>query len=211
VTTPGAAFGRLPLKGATPADRRSRLRGVRVVALVLTASTVYAEPAVYRLDPTHSFVHFEVVHFGTSTLHGRFGPVAGEVTLDREVGRGQVSLAIETASVNTGTAALDARLRERDLLASAEQPQAFFVAEQFTFDGSKLKEVRGEFTLRGISQPLSLKALRFNCYTSPLVRREVCGGDFEAQFERSSVGATLGLPFVADRVRLLIEVEGIRQ
>jgi hypothetical protein len=29
--TPVAAFGRLPLKGATPADRQSRIRGVRVV------------------------------------------------------------------------------------------------------------------------------------------------------------------------------------
>jgi len=28
--TPEAAFGRLPLKGATPADRRSRIRGVRL-------------------------------------------------------------------------------------------------------------------------------------------------------------------------------------
>ena len=27
--TPEAAFGRLPLKGATPAARQSRLRGVR--------------------------------------------------------------------------------------------------------------------------------------------------------------------------------------
>ena len=171
-------------------------------ALLMAAAVAHAEPATYKLDPTHSFVHFEVVHFGTSTLRGRFGPVAGEVMLDREAGRGQVSLAIDTAGINTGTAALDARLRERDLLA---------IAERFAFEGGKLKELRGEFTLRGISQPLALKALRFNCYTSPLFRREVCGGDFEAQFDRSTVGATYGLPFVADRVRLLVEVEGVRQ
>ena len=174
-------------------------------------SPAQAEPTIYRIDPTHSFVYFEVVHFGTSTLRGRFGPVAGDVMLDREGGRGQVSLTIDTATVNTGTAALDARLRERDLLASTEHPQAYFVAERFAFEGGKVKELRGEFTLRGISQPLALKALRFNCYTSPLLRREVCGGDFEAQLDRSTVGATYGLPFVADRVRLLVEVEGLRQ
>jgi len=183
----------------------------RWFALALIANVAHAEPATYKLDPTHSFVHFEVVHFGTSTLRGRFGPVAGDVVLDRDAGRGQVSLAVDTASINTGTAALDARLRERDLLASAEHPQAYFVAERFAFEGGKLKELRGEFTLRGISQPLALKALRFNCYTSPLFRREVCGGDFEAQLDRSTVGATFGLPFVADRVRLLVEVEGVRQ
>ena len=53
--------------------------------------------------------------------------------------------------------------------------------------------------------------LRFNCYTSPLVRREVCGGDFAAEFDRSDFGITFGLPFVADKVRLLIQVEAIRQ
>jgi len=186
-------------------------RALAAAFALLGPFAAHAEPVVYRLDPTHSFVHFEVVHFGTSTLHGRFGPIDGEVMLDRAAARGYVGVSIATASVNTGTPALDARLRERDLLASGEQPQAFFVAEQFAFDGSKLKEVRGEFTLRGVSQPLSLKALRFNCYTSPLLRREVCGGDFEAQFDRSSVGATYGLPFVADRVRLFVEVEGVRE
>jgi polyisoprenoid-binding protein YceI len=189
------------------------MRGLCIVAplLLLAVRPAHAEPVVYRFDPTHSFVHFEVLHFGTSTLHGRFGPVAGEVTLDREARSGRVGVGIATATVNTGTPALDARLRERDLLASDEYPQAFFVAERFAFDGGKLQDVRGEFTLRGVSQPLSLRALRFNCYTSPLVRREVCGGDFEAQFDRSTVGATYGLPFVADRVRLVVEIEAVRQ
>jgi len=33
MTTPLAAFGRLPLKGATPAARQSRFRGARLKAL----------------------------------------------------------------------------------------------------------------------------------------------------------------------------------
>ena len=184
---------------------------VGLAALTLGASGASAEPATFQLDPTHSFVHFEVLHFGTSTLHGRFGPVAGDVMLDREAGHGQVSLVIDTGTVSTGTAVLDARLRERDLLASGEHPQAYFVADQFAFEGRALKEVRGEFTLRGVSQPLTLKARRFNCYTSPLLHREVCGGDFEAQIDRSTVGASYGLPFVADRVHLVVEVEGVRR
>ncbi|MBC7480501.1 MAG: polyisoprenoid-binding protein, partial [Rhizobacter sp.] len=46
---------------------------------------------------------------------------------------------------------------------------------------------------------------------NPLFRREVCGGDFEAQIDRSAFGITHSLPFVADKVRLLIQVEAIRQ
>ena len=35
--------------------------------------------------------------------------------------------------------------------------------------------------------------------------------DFHAEFRRSSFGMTFGLPFVADHVRLLVRVEGVRQ
>jgi polyisoprenoid-binding protein YceI len=54
-----------------------------------------------------------------------------------------------------------------------------------------------------------LKAQRFRCYLNPLFRREVCGGDFEGELVRSAFGITHSLPFVADKVRLLVQVEAI--
>ena len=103
----------------------------------------------------------------------------------------------------------NARLREADLLASTEFPDAYFVATRFRFEGDRLAEVRGEFTLRGVSQPLSLFARRFACRSDE--GTEVCGGDFEGELLRSDFGATFGLPFVADRVRLVVQVEGRRR
>jgi polyisoprenoid-binding protein YceI len=171
--------------------------------------TAGAQPAAYVLDPAHSFVHFEVLHFGTSTSRGRFGPIAGVVTLDRNAGRGEVSLRIPTAGVDTGLPVFDARLREADLLASKEFPDAFFVATRFRFEGDRVAEVRGEFTLRGVSQPLSLFARRFACRSDE--GAQVCGGDFEGELLRSDFGATFGLPWVGDRVRLFVQVEGRRR
>jgi len=187
----------------------------RFAALLLAcsvASPVAAQPATaatYVLDPEHSFVQFEVLHFGTSTSRGRFGPVAGSVVLDRAAGRGEASLRVATASVDTGLAIFNARLRQADLLASDEHPEAFFSARQFRFDGDRVAEVRGEFTLRGISQALSLRALRFRCRQQD--GTEVCGGDFEGEFLRSDFGMTHSLPLVANRVRLLVQVEAFRR
>ena len=97
------------------------------------------------------------------------------------------------------------------MLAVQANPRAYLVAERVEFDDAgRVKAIRGEFTLRGVSLGLTLTALRFKCYTSPLLRREVCGGDFEGQFNRSTAGITHSLPFVADTVRLLVQVEGIR-
>ena len=178
------------------------------LALGATAS---AEPVRYRFDPTHTFVHFELSHFGTSMIRGRLGPLQGEVQIDRSARRGRVQVEIDMASASTGVPVLDARLREGDMLSTQVHPKAYLVAERFDFDDAgRVKGLRGEFTLRGVSLPLELKAVRFNCYTSPLFRREVCGGDFEGQFNRSAVGITHSLPFVSDTVRLLVQVEALR-
>jgi polyisoprenoid-binding protein YceI len=188
--------------------------GMKMLACLLALcapALARAEPAVYLLDPEHSFVYFEVLHFGTSTLRGRFGALDGHVELDRAAGRGVVSLRIDTAAVDTGMPAFDARLRQGDLLATEAHPLAYFVARNFSFDGPKVAAVRGELTLRGTSQSLELRALRFGCHTHPRLQREVCGGDFEGELKRGDFGASFGMPFVANRVRLLVQVEGIRQ
>ncbi len=175
------------------------------------AVSAVAEPVRYTLDPERSFVHFEVKHFGTSTLRGRFGPAQGTVTLDRAAGSGEVGVRVPAASVDTGVAPLNSRLRQGDLLAVDSNPEVFFVARNLRFAGDRLVELRGEFTLRGTSQPLSLRALHFACRDDAERQREVCGGDFEAFFNRSDFGLSFSLPFVADRVRLLVQVEGVRQ
>jgi polyisoprenoid-binding protein YceI len=194
-----------------PADNPvMKRRAVLALGLAVAAAGATAQPVSYRFDPSHSFVQFEVMHFGTSTLRGRFGPLDGLAMLDMAAAQGQVSLSIPTQAVSTGLAVLDSRLRQDDLLASTAHPQAYFVAERFVFDGPTLREVRGEFTLRGISRPLTLRAQRFACGTHPVVQRPWCGGDFEAMLLRSDYGLTFGLPLVADRVRLLIQVEAIQ-
>ncbi len=177
----------------------------------LFAGAAAAAPVRYELDPDATFVHFEVLHFGTSTLRGRIGPVRGEVVLDREAGSGELGLRIPTASVDTGMKILDARLRQGDLFDSTATPEAFFVARRFRFEGGQPAELRGEFTLRGASTALTLKALRFACRADDPRGAEVCGGDFEGFVNRSDFGMTYLLPLVADRVRLQVQVEGVRR
>lgn len=181
-------------------------------ALAALAAPAAAQPVDYALDPSHTSVTFEVLHFGTATIRGRFALVQGQVTLDRAARRGRLQVAIDTATVSTGVPVLDALLRRDDLLASGPHPQAFLVAEQFSLaDDGAVQAVAGELTLRGTGAGLRLVAQRFRCYTHPLLRREVCGGDFEGTLTRSAFGITHSLPFVADSVRLLVQVEAIRQ
>jgi polyisoprenoid-binding protein YceI len=169
-----------------------------------------AEPATFVLDPEHTQVHFELLHFGTSTVRGRFGGVQGAATVDPARGQGELSVRLATSSISTGVPFFDARIRAVDLLDSQNWPTAYFVATRFTFDGETPKEIRGEFTLRGISQPLSLRALRYACRDDAASGQRLCGGDFEGEILRSDFGINFGLPFIGDRLRLVVQVLGRR-
>jgi polyisoprenoid-binding protein YceI len=191
---------------------RTPLAAAALALVALGAQAQTAQPATYAIDPTHTFVTFEVTHFGTSTNRGRFDRKSGSVQLDRAAQRGHVELTLETASINTGTEAFNRHLQSKDFFNVAEFPTARFVADEFTFAGGQPAEVTGQFTLLGKTQPLTLKASRFNCYQNPMLKREVCGGDFEATLTRSAYGMNWGLDYgIPDAVKLVIQVEAIRQ
>lgn len=189
-------------------------RALASAALALLFTTfglpARAEPVAYGLDPTHTTVHWEVVHVGTSTSRGRFDQLAGSVNFDAKEKTLEVSITVQTDSISTGVPTFDKVLRGESLLSTKEHPQAWFVARRASFEGDVPKLVQGEITLRGQSQPLTLRATRWRCGLNPLFQREVCGGDFEATLKRSEFGMTLALPLVADEVKLLVQVEGVR-
>jgi polyisoprenoid-binding protein YceI len=182
-----------------------------LLAAALAAPAAYATPVTYAIDPSHTFVTFEALHFGTSTNRGRFDKKQGSVVLDRVAKTGKVELTIETASVNTGVGPFDKHLIGPDFFETEIFPTATFVGDKFSFSGDKVTAVAGTLTLLGKSQPVTLKASNFNCYDHPRLKREVCGGDFETTIQRSQWGMGYGLPAIPDNVRLLIQVEAVRQ
>jgi polyisoprenoid-binding protein YceI len=185
---------------------------VLAAALVCAFALARAETVGYRVDPTHAAVFYAISHFGTSTNRGRFNVKAGTVRLDRAARTGEVEVTIDTATPDTGVTALDEHLASKDFFDAAEFPTAKFVAAKVGFDGDKVSEVTGELTLRGQTHPVTLKAIRFNCYINPVYKREVCGGDFETTIQRSLWGISWGLNYgFPDNVQLAVQVEAIKQ
>ncbi len=182
------------------------------VATTLVAGMAQAETSTYAMDPTHTFVTFEIGHFGTSTNRGRFDKKEGSVQLDRAAKSGKVEVTIDTTSINTGTTAFNNHLQSADLFDAAKYPTIKFVSDKFAFNGDKVSEVTGNLTLLGKTQPVTLKASQFNCYTSPMLKREVCGGDFETTIDRAAFGMNYGIDWgFPKNVRLIVQVEAIKQ
>jgi polyisoprenoid-binding protein YceI len=188
------------------------LQTLGATALLAAAAAAHADPLTYMIDPTHTFVTFEISHFATSTNRGRFDKKEGTVMFDRAGRTGKVEITIDTTSVNTGIAVFDRHVQSKDVLNAAEFPTATFVADNFVFNGDKVTDVSGSLTMLGKTLPITLKAHNFNCYTSPLFKREVCGGDFDTTIQRSLWGVDYGLSLgFADAMRLLVQVEAIKQ
>jgi polyisoprenoid-binding protein YceI len=181
-------------------------------AAALLAGAAHAETATYAMDPSHTFVTFEIGHFGASTNRGRFDKKEGTVQLDRAARTGKVEVSIDITSVNTGTAAFDKHLQSADLFDAAKYPSIRFVSDKFSFSGDKVAEVSGSLTLLGKTQPVTLKASQFNCYQNPMLKREVCGGDFETTIDRTAFGMNYGVDWgFPKNVRLVVQVEAVKQ
>jgi polyisoprenoid-binding protein YceI len=180
--------------------------------LAAGALSAHAEITTYAIDPSHTFVTFEANHMGTSTSRGRFDKKEGTIMLDKAAKAGKVDITIDASSISTGVPALDTHLKSKDFFNAAEFGTVKFSADKFMFNGDKVSEVSGTLTMLGKSQPVTLKATNFNCYLNPMLKREVCGGDFETTITRSAFGMSYGLTYgLPDNIRLLIQTEAIKQ
>ncbi len=184
---------------------------ILALALLGTFGHAASQTATYAIDPSHTSVIWEALHFDTSTLRGRFDKKEGTVEFDRAGKTGKVDITIDMASVSTGVGPLNEHLKSQDFFDVAKHPTARFTASKLVFGGDKVTEVQGALTMLGKTGPVTLKANRFNCYMHPMLKREVCGGDFEATIQRSQWGSTYGLPGIPDTVRLIVQVEAVKQ
>ena len=166
--------------------------------------------ASYVVDPTHTFVNYEMGHYGTTTNRGRFSTKDGSVQIDGTGASGKVDITMDISSINTGVYLLNRHVQSKDFFNVAEFPTGRFVADRIDISGDKVVDVPGKLTLMGQTRPVTLKAVRFNCYLSPLINRQVCGGDFETTVQRSDWGITWGLNFgFENKVKLLVQVEAV--
>jgi polyisoprenoid-binding protein YceI len=188
----------------------------RLIATLMTATISLAANAAestYVLDPAHTYPSFEADHFGgVSTWRGKFNKSSGNFTLDTAAKKGTLNVVIDTASVDVGNDALDSELKTDKFFDSAKFPTATYKGTSVKFDGAKPTEVVGELTLHGVTRPVNLKILSYKCFVNPMLKKEVCGTDALATFNRADFGIDYGKAYgFAMPITLRIQAEGVKQ
>ena len=185
---------------------------VRIVIAAFALTFLPAQAAEYVIDPQHTYPSFEFPHMGISMWRGKFDRTRGSVALDRETGTGAVDIVVDTASVNFGLAAMDESARSDKWFDVKQYPNATYKGAIVFADGVPVA-VDGQFTFRGVTQPLRLAINTFKCIEHPVFKREVCGADASGELNWSTFGMAMSEYGKGDagRVTLRIQVEAFRQ
>lgn len=180
------------------------------VLLCCLPGIVHAETASLEVEPTHTFVTVEVKHFETSTLRIRFDDVQGTIETDAQQSKGSADIKILTKSINSGTTDFDDHLKSGDFFDVEKYPEITFAGKKFDYQNNKLASVEGDLTLLGNTHPVTLKNTNYNCYFQPVLKKNICGGDFETTIKRTEWGMNWGIDMgIPDEVKILIQIEAI--
>lgn len=182
-------------------------------AASMFVATTVSFAAEYQLDPSHSNARFYIDHFNTTTNHGGFYGITGNVNFDPTAKTSAVEITIPVNSINTGDAGFDGHMQHEDLLNETLFPTITFQSTKWVFNDDKPTEITGDLTILGKTNPVTLTATKFNCYESPMFdNAEVCGGDFTTTIDRTLWGVDFMVEHgMTKDVVLEIQVEGVKQ
>jgi polyisoprenoid-binding protein YceI len=185
-----------------------------IVAIVAAAGATTAFAAdVYNIEPNHTYPSFEADHMGgVSVWRGKFTKTSGSITLDRAAKTGALDITIDANSLDFGLEKMNKHAKSPDMFDVAKFPTVTYKANAIRFDGDKPAEVDGELTLHGVTKPVKLTIKQFKCIQHPMLKKEYCGADAAATFNRSDFGISYGTQMGFNpEVKLAIQVEAIKQ
>jgi polyisoprenoid-binding protein YceI len=166
----------------------------------------------YAIDSTHTYPSFEADHFGgLSVWRGKFNKTEGSIVVDRAAKTGSVDITIDATTIDFGNDKLNEHAKKAEMFDVAKFPTANYKGK-LVFKGDVPATVNGELTLHGVTKPVTLTINKFKCIQHPMLKREVCGADASATFNRSDFGVAYGTQMGFNpEVKLAIQVEAVKQ
>lgn len=189
----------------------SRL-AIATLGLALSVSAAHAAPAFpsvesghYAVEPGHTQVTFSVLHIGFTNYSGLFSNVSGSLDLNSaHPEKSKLDVTIPVGSVQTTSSVLTGELKEANWLDATQFPNATFVSTQVVPTGKGTADIKGNFTLHGVTKPVTLHARYIGSGVNPLDKAYTVGFEATGTIQRSQYGIKTYLPMIGDDVTLSI-------
>jgi polyisoprenoid-binding protein YceI len=184
------------------------------------STALEAQPSgAYELDTKHASLHWKISHLGLSNYTARFDSLSGSLQYDaKNPLASRVEIKVDPASVNTGLADFDQKLKGEGYFDVAKFPEIKFVSTKLDMvatPDTTPKQVKGkmtgDLTFLGVTKPVTLDVTFNGGVFNKYAGAHALGFSATTTLKRSDFGLTTLLPAVGDDVTLVIEVEFLHQ
>jgi polyisoprenoid-binding protein YceI len=172
----------------------------------------------WNIDTVHSGINFSVRHMVVSKVRGRFAKFSGTLDLDDgDLTRSTIEVAIDAASIDTGTPQRDGHLRSPDFLDAERFPELRFKSGRIekVGKGDDRYRVVGNLTIRDVTREVVLDVEYGGRAKDPWGNDRV-GFIAKTSVDRKEFGLVwnqaleTGGVLVGDRIDIDLEVQGVR-
>jgi polyisoprenoid-binding protein YceI len=171
----------------------------------------------WKVDNTHSSIHFSVRHMVVSKVRGAFQRWTSELAIDdADFTKSSVAVTIEAASIETSVADRDTHLKSADFLDVEHFPHLTFKSKRIERAGDDRYRVIGDLTIKDLTREVILDVEYSGTAKDPW-GGERAGFSAHTSIERKDWGLTWNLLLeagglaVGDKVEIAIEIETVRQ
>jgi polyisoprenoid-binding protein YceI len=132
-------------------------RAQQAATPAVAAAQPPADPAVWRIDKSHSELTFSIRHF-VGRVRGTFRDWSGTITAPDPARweNASIDVSIQTASIFTDHERRDADLRSSSFFAADSFPVITFRSTRIERSGDAAK-IHGDLTMRGVTRPVVLE------------------------------------------------------
>lgn len=176
----------------------------------MTTTNLNALAAIWKDDPDHTRIGFEVKHAGLSFVSGYFSDF--DITVRQENGdctNTDIRVEVRTASVSTGVEARNKHLRSSDFFDVERFPMMVFKSTGMKMLGTDKGEIYGELTLHGITKKVRFDVMLIGRKESPVSGKETAGFRLQGVIRCSDfqLGSKYIPTIISDNVHVVVDCE----
>lgn len=191
------------------------MKKLRVVAslaaLCLAPALISAAPETFEIDPVHSFVIFKVRHMNVGNAYGEFNNFKGTIVQDKEAPQNNsLQMEVDVNSLDTKNEKRDQHVLSPDFLNAKQFPTMTFKSDSAKKLSENKYELTGQFTLHGVTKPLTVQVDKIGEATDPKGGVRV-GGESTFTIKRSDYGMTKMMDNLGDEITVTVALEGIKK
>ena len=170
----------------------------------------------WALDASHTEIGFTVRHL-MSKVRGTFEAFEGTIVSADDITASTVTVSVDLASVNTGTADRDAHLRSGDFFNAEENPKMTFTSTGVVAKGGNDFVVTGDLTIKGVTKSVELATELLGEGGDPWGGTRV-GLEATTTISRKEFGIDFNIPvegadklMIGDKITISIVAEAVLQ